>query len=318
MAGIIRSLTTARGLLRIRQRTQRLGVRRARDAAFGDDGGDVARRSYVETWMRRLHIGRDANVLDVNHFVGRSFFDGNVAAIGNRQVESRNRRGDVKRHVVFFREHRDLIRADFVRGVAVRSDAVGAGDDRSDGARLQKVADHVVGDERERDAAFVEFPRGEARALKIRARFGNEDVKLFALLDRNAKDAERRADACRRERARVALRHHAAFAGHEFGAETAHRFVGRFLLKMDLLRLRNHCGANFIEIGSLRCDCGELRLHAIDRPEKIDRRRARLRENRANLVELRALVRRQSLPSNEARRSRRPSPRRRRSPALRE
>ena len=95
-----------------------------------------------------------------------------------------NRRGDVERHVVFFREHSDLIGADLVGGVAVGGDAVRAGDDRADFSGLQEVAHHVVGDERERDAAFVEFPGGEARALKIGTRFGNEDVKFLSLLER--------------------------------------------------------------------------------------------------------------------------------------
>ncbi len=64
--------------------------------------------------------------------------------------------------------------------------------------------------------------------------------------------------------------HHAAFAGHQFGAEAAHRFVGRFLFQVNLLRFRDHCGANFVEIRSLRGESGEFRLHAINRPKRSE------------------------------------------------
>src|SRR6202000_3358534 len=143
--------------------------------------------------------------------------------------------------------------------------------------RLQKVSDHVVGDKREWDAAFVEFPCSQARSLKVRARFWTKNVQLFALLDRDAKDAERCADARRCERAGVALGHHAAFAWHEFGAKPPHSFIRRFLLQMNLLRFSDHCCANFLQIGSLDSESCELCLHPIDRPEKVDGRRPRLR-----------------------------------------
>ena len=51
---------------------------------------------------------------------------------GNREIESGNRRGHVKRHVVFVRQHGDLVRADLVGGVAVGGDAVRADDDGAD------------------------------------------------------------------------------------------------------------------------------------------------------------------------------------------
>ena len=127
-------------------------------------------------------------------------------------------------------------------------------------AGFEKVADHVVGDERERNAAFVEFPRGEARALQIGARFRDEDVELFALLDGDAEYAERGADAAGGESAGVALRHDLAVGGHEFRAEAADGFVGGFLFEMNLLGFFDHRCANFREVGSLRDEVGELRF----------------------------------------------------------
>jgi hypothetical protein len=133
----------------------------------------------------------------------------------------------------------------------------------------------------------VEFPSGEARALKVGARFGNEDVEIFALFDRDAKDAEGGADACGCERSGVALSHDAAFARHEFGAEAAHGFVGGFFLEVNLLRFSDHRGTNFFEVGSLGGDCGELFLHPVDGPEKIDGGGARFCQDGADLVEFR-------------------------------
>src|SRR5713101_3199578 len=111
----------------------------------------------------------------MSDFGGGALFDGNVLTVGDRKIESGNGRGDIEGHVVFPGEDGDLVGADFVGGVAVGGDAIGAGDDGADFSAFQKVADHVVGDERERNAAFVELPRGEARALEIGARFGNQD-----------------------------------------------------------------------------------------------------------------------------------------------
>ncbi len=99
---------------------------------------------------------------------------------------------------------------------------------------------HVVRDERERDAAFVQFPGGQAGALEIGPRFRHKDVEFSALFERHADDAKRGADAAGGERAGVALRHDLSFARHEFRAEPPYGFVRRFLFKMDLLRFLDH------------------------------------------------------------------------------
>ena len=54
---------------------------------------------------------------------------------------------------MFLGQNGDLVGADFVGGVAVGGDAVRAGDHGAYVAGLENVADHVVGDEREGDAA---------------------------------------------------------------------------------------------------------------------------------------------------------------------
>src|SRR5437879_1605321 len=127
--------------------------------------------------MRGGNIGRDANALKMRDFIDGTLFDGNVLAIRYGQIESGNGRGNIKRHIIFFGEDGDLVRADFVGGVPVRGDAVRAGNDRADFSRFQKVPRHIVGDERQRNTAFVEFPRRKASALKIRPRLGHKYVE---------------------------------------------------------------------------------------------------------------------------------------------
>src|SRR5256884_3016988 len=147
--------------------------------------------------MRGVDVGSDAHALEMGDFGGGALFDGNVVAVGDGEIEGGNRRGDVKGDVVLLGENGHLVGADFVGGIAVGGDAVGAGDDGPNFSRFQEVAHHVVGDERERDAAFVEFPGGEAGALGIGARFRHKDGEVFALFIGGADDAKRGAGASR-------------------------------------------------------------------------------------------------------------------------
>src|SRR6058998_875937 len=151
--------------------------------------------------MRGVDVRGNAHALEMGDFGGGALFDGDVLAVGDRKIEGRDGRGDVEGNVVFLGEDSDLVSADFVGGVAVGRDAVGAGDDGADLSGLEEVTDHVVGDERKRNTGLVELPGGEARALKIWARFRNKDVQLSALLEGDTDNAERRADAARGERA---------------------------------------------------------------------------------------------------------------------
>ena len=55
-----------------------------------------------------------------------------------REIESRNRRGHVKRNLILARQHGDSVRADFVGGVAIARDAVGAHHDGADSPVFRK------------------------------------------------------------------------------------------------------------------------------------------------------------------------------------
>src|SRR6267154_3682733 len=155
------------------QGAEGLRVRGVSYAAFGEDGVDVTGGGYVEGWVGGGDVGGDSNALEVGYFVGGALFYGDVVAIGDGEVESRNRGGDVEGDVVFFGQDGDLVGADFVGGVTVGGDAIGAGYDGADFSRLQEVTHHVVGDQGEGDAAAVKLPGGQARALEIGARFGD-------------------------------------------------------------------------------------------------------------------------------------------------
>jgi len=135
-----------------------------------------------------------------------------------RWKQARRCKGDV----VLLGENGHLVGADFVGGIAVGGDAVGAGDDWPQLFPISKVADHVVGDEREGDAAFVEFPGGEAGAPGDRGAFLRHKTWSFALFIGDANDAKAR---CRLPPVASAPALHwvitLAFAGHKFRAEAA-------------------------------------------------------------------------------------------------
>src|SRR5215472_948487 len=132
---------------RRRERAKRIVVRRAGHTALCEDCTDVPRRRYVKGGMRDVNVRRDAYTLEMRNLDGGALFDGDVVAVRNGEIERRNRRGNIERHVVFLGQHRDLVSADYVGGVPVRSNAVRPGNDGADILGFQKMPDHVVRDE---------------------------------------------------------------------------------------------------------------------------------------------------------------------------
>src|SRR5260370_3400791 len=49
---------------------ERLRVRGASDAAFGEDGGDVPCWSHIESGMRRVNVRSASNALEMRHYGG--------------------------------------------------------------------------------------------------------------------------------------------------------------------------------------------------------------------------------------------------------
>src|SRR5215467_2185932 len=164
-----------------RKNAQRFGKWGASDAVFREDGSDVFVWRDVERRVSGANIWRDSDSLDLRDFIGRAFFDRDVVARGNRKVEGGNGCGDIERDVMLFGKDSNLIRANFVGSVSISCNPICTRNDSAKLSGLQEVAHHIVCDERERNIAAIEFPGGEARTLKIWARFGNVDVELLAL-----------------------------------------------------------------------------------------------------------------------------------------
>src|SRR5690606_16049426 len=112
-------------------------------------------------------------------------------------------------------------RADLVRGVSVRRDAIRADDDEVDAAVTHEGRRHALGDDRRVDPVANELPGGEPRALEKRTGLVGKDGDTLAGVDGAADDAERRAVTGRGQRARVAVREDPRAVGHDLGAVRA-------------------------------------------------------------------------------------------------
>ena len=81
----------------IGQPLQALLIRRAGDAAFGDDRRDVAVRSHIESRIGDLNSVRgEPDVFDVSDFARVALFNRDQVARREVEVKGRDRGGDVK------------------------------------------------------------------------------------------------------------------------------------------------------------------------------------------------------------------------------
>src|SRR5215510_16247569 len=87
----------------IGQSLQALLIRRAGNAALGNDRRDVAVRRHVESRVGDLDSVRgEADVFDVSDFAGVALFNWDQVARREVEVEGGDRGGDVKGDVVLF------------------------------------------------------------------------------------------------------------------------------------------------------------------------------------------------------------------------
>ena len=126
-------------------------------------------------------------------FFLRPLLDRNELALGQRGVEGRDGRGDVKGNAAIPGRQGLEIGADLVAGVAVPGDAVGADDDEVDLALLHQVSAGVVDDQRMRNALLSQFESRERGALVARPSLVDEDMDLesrgLRLVDRRRRRA---------------------------------------------------------------------------------------------------------------------------------
>ena len=182
------------------------GLHRA-NAVLGDDRGDQLVRRDVERGIPCGEARRDlARVALLDRDLGT----------GRRcEIDRRGRCDDIQRQAVVRSKHGERVGADLVRCVAVRRNAVCAGDDHVDLAACHQRRGCRVCDHRMRDAECLELPRGEAGTLKQGARLAYEHVLEHSSLPGRAQRADRGSVAAGRKPARVAVRERAGAGAEE-------------------------------------------------------------------------------------------------------
>ena len=161
------------------------------------------------------------------------------------------------------RLHRKPIRADLVRGVAVRGDPVGAGEHRVDLAGRHERRRGGVDDHRVRDAGRLELPRRQPRTLEQRPRLVDPDVREQIALPRGEQGADSAAVPAGREAARVAVRQRARARAEQPGGVGGHAPAALDLVGVDRARVLGR----------------RIAAHLVERPAEIDRRRPRLAQH---------------------------------------
>src|SRR6266571_5348066 len=100
---------------------------RLHDALFRDDAGDVLRRRHVERGVAGGTLLRgDRMAVEVEDFLRRPLLDWDLVARCQVEIDRARWCRDVERHPVLLRDHGLPVRADLVRGVAVRRDPIRA------------------------------------------------------------------------------------------------------------------------------------------------------------------------------------------------
>ena len=215
---------------------------------LGDDPGDQARGGDVERGVPDADaVSGDARAPDVRDLLCGPILDDDVVPVLRARVQRGHGRGDEERDAVVRAGDRQVVGADFVRGVSVVGDAVGA---HHDGvhlllphqARRRRVADERPGHLFERNLV-----RGEPRALVVRPSLVAVDVLQHAALAQTTNHAQSGAVAGGGERTGVAVRQDAQRRAGRLAdggaqrvrAESADRAVRRDIVRQHGLALRD-------------------------------------------------------------------------------
>lgn len=146
----------------------------------------------------------DNRALDAQNFLLRALLNLNLRATSRVQIDSSSRCRDNESQAMLPRQACKTIRAYFVSGVAIRSDPVGADNDRHNivlvGFEPEQRAGHRVGDERRRDSVMQQFVACQSRALIVRASLGVKGLVQDLSMVQGAYNAQSSTIACCRER----------------------------------------------------------------------------------------------------------------------
>ena len=177
-------------------------------------------------------------------------------------------------------QHGQRVRADLVGRVAVRSDAVRAGDDAVDLAGGHQRCRRGIGDDGVRDPGRLELPGGQPRALKQRPGLVHPHVREQLPLPGRAQGADGAAVAPGREPARVAVRQRPRRRGEQLGRVSRHRTAALDLLLVQPARMVRR----------------RVVAHLRERPREVHRRRSRRSQQRGRGIDVVTTCRREREP----------------------
>ena len=140
-------------------------------------GGDVKGQIEGPAILRS-----DAAPTDFGYFRGIPLFDGDLTAVVQSEIEGRDGRGHIKRHLMVVSPDGHTVGADFVGDIAVGRDAVGTHHDEIDFALGHERSRGVIGDQGMGNAQFHKFPGGEAGALQNWPGLVHKNMDFFARL----------------------------------------------------------------------------------------------------------------------------------------
>lgn len=104
---------------------------------------------------------------NVRHFAIWPLLDDDVVAARDLEVDGRERGCDVERYTVMFGHDSNLVRADFVGSITIRSHSIGAHDNCADIATAEECSHHTVQDQGGRKLIVDQFERCESGTLVI-------------------------------------------------------------------------------------------------------------------------------------------------------
>ena len=188
-------------------------------------------------------------------------------------------------------QHRERVRPDLVRGVAVRRDPIGADEDHVDVASGHERPGGHVRDERVPHAGLLELPCRQPGALEVRPRLVDPDLERPLRRVGGLDDPERRPELPARQRAGVAVGQdpqRAIGLGQDRAARLGQpaMIVGR--LGDDRHGLAEHRRGDALAVLRELADLVVRRHDPVDRPAQVDRRGPRVSQLAGRAFEDRA------------------------------
>src|SRR2546421_10229946 len=115
------------------------------DTSFGDNGSNISVRGDIKSGVRRPYASRgNGNTTHAGHFLEVALLYRNIFARWYIEVNCRRWGSNIERYLVSMRKHRNTVRADFVRDIAIGSDTIRSYKNGFNAAQPHKMADQTV------------------------------------------------------------------------------------------------------------------------------------------------------------------------------